>query len=132
MDAPLGSIQNLSPERLEVIAHIKGMLLIMDSQPTKAVQKVVVEKDGNHICLNCDKQCKAGSEAPDGRSRGLCLGIGGCYHKYTGRRAKIQDPQKRAEYDARLQRIGKLLESKQGQRPDTRSIFDDIAEEVKS
>jgi hypothetical protein len=115
-----------------VIASIKGMLLIMESEPKGALAKQVADKDAKNICLACDKQCKPGSRAPDGRSRGLCLGEGGCYHKYMGRRRKILDEQKQVEFDAKLQRRGKLLESKQGERPDAKTVFDEVAEEVKS
>lgn len=119
----------------EVIASLKGMIFVIDSTPTRTVQKRVDELDSQHKCVACEKQCKPGSQAPDGRRRGRCLGEDGCYHKYDLARSKLPE-EKRPELDARLQKRGTLIASRQGQRfnqiePDpVRDELDEIIDQI--
>jgi hypothetical protein len=109
------------------------MLMVLDDTPSRAVQKQIDELDSACKCLWCKKQCEKGSDE-DGRSRGLCLKgeDGGCYWKYYGKRRSMNRTQK-AQYDANLQKAGKLIVSRQGQRLGrAKTIFDEIADEVKS
>jgi len=113
-----------------VIANVKGMLFVMDSEPKGAVKRRLEELDAANKCVSCEIQCSPGSEAPDGRCKGLCLRKRGCYHKYDAQRRSMNEEQ-RAAYDAKLQKAGKLLEPDPGRKPDD-SEFAAIAEEVKS
>jgi hypothetical protein len=118
------------PRSVEMIAHAKRMLLLMDTEPTKATQNKIDALDAANKCIKCERQCEPGRDQPNGRSRGLCLCKGGCYWKFDGPRRRM-NLDELTEYEAKAQRNGWVLKGTPGNRAEA-SDFSDLANEVKS
>jgi hypothetical protein len=83
---------------------------MVDAKPNASVRKVTLEKAEACQCLLCDAAA---------HKRGLCVVH---YQRYRTARAELPIEQ-RPLFDAKLQRTGKLLASRQGQRLDIVNEF---------
>jgi len=93
-------------------------IIVMAANPTPKATKHIAERVGKGQCLCCDKKAL---------KRGLCYQ---CYYSWMTNRKKLANATKRAAYDAKLIRAGKLLAAQAVRALRDHSIFNQASKEV--
>lgn len=93
-------------------------IVVMSANPTPKAKKHVSARVAKGLCLCC--------ESPS-LKRGLCYR---CYYAWITCRKKLPNATKRAAYDSRLIRCGKLLASQAIRAIRDRSVFGQASKEV--
>lgn len=90
----------------------------MSAEPNSKAKKHIAECVSAGKCLCCEERAL---------KRGLCHK---CYYKWNLNRSKLTSDAKRAEYDSKLIRIGKLLHPQAVRAYKAKDAFSSIADEV--
>lgn len=93
-------------------------IIVMAASPSPKAQKHIAERVSKKQCLCCDKPLL---------KRGLCYQ---CYYKWRTARQALSSMTKRAAYDAKLIRIGKLLAAQDIRQFKDSSVFSQASKEV--
>lgn len=93
-------------------------IIVMSAIPSSKASKHIAERVSKKQCLCCDKPLL---------KRGLCHQ---CYYKWMTNRRKLPSAVKRASYDAKLIRCGKLLAAQAVREVRDRSVFGQASKEV--
>lgn len=93
-------------------------IFIMSAEPNSKARKHITECVAASKCLCCEEKAL---------KRGLCHR---CYYKWDQNRKKLGSDAKRAEYDAKLIRIGMLLHPQAVRGYKAKNAFSSIADEV--
>lgn len=94
-------------------------IVVMQSEPTPKAKKHILAKVQSGKCLCCDKPAL---------KRGLCYQ---CYYVWRNTRRALPTAAKRAAYDSKLIRIGRLLAAQAVRAFKSKgSVFSKAAEEV--
>lgn len=93
-------------------------IVVMNAEPTPKAIKHIQAKVAKSECLCCSNIAL---------KRGLCHQ---CYYKWRTIRAKLSSASKRAAYDSRLIRLGRLLVEQGVRRFKKTSVFSSVADEL--
>jgi hypothetical protein len=93
-------------------------IVVMSATPTPKAARHVAERVSKGQCLCCDEPA-------------IKRGLGqSCYYAWMANRRKLNTPTKRAAYDAKLIRIGRLLAPQAVRSIRDRSVFGRTSSEV--
>lgn len=93
-------------------------IIVMSAKPTPKAAKHIAQRIAKKQCLCCEKPLL---------KRGLCHQ---CYYRWMTRRRDLPTGAKRAAYDAKLIRCGRLLASGAVRRVKDNSVFAQAQREV--
>lgn len=93
-------------------------IVVMSALPTPKARKHILQRVAVSQCLCCPNPML---------KRGLCYQ---CYYKWRIRRMGLPGATKKAAYDSKLIRCGRLLSQQSIREFKNQSVFDDVASEV--
>jgi hypothetical protein len=93
-------------------------IIVMAAQPTPKAKRHIQDRVEKEQCLCCEKKSL---------KRGLCYQ---CYYKWRTTRNSLPSATKRAAFDSKLIRTGKLLRAQAVREYKTEDVFSKAASEV--